>query len=354
MKRQLIKPNDNAEWTEGLPPGFSPQFLERGNHKINEKQLKRAKFKHLSGWKEAGAYRIEIPLSRGNKWRLVFKDANYHTDQLPALKGLPYIPGPPEYALFHHPPQALSAFLPQCLWAEETEPGKRYRYLFEDLTGEFGRIRGDEGLLKAVHMLLPLQNALQDWQPGSDDNLLHYSGASVRALEEYVFHSISRYCEQYPGDTVTDFLHRWPEILKVHELFERIPAFDSTVVHGDLNTTNIYVHKEDPSIFRLVDWEWAGWGNPHLDLACLLKRVSPEFEEKALQVYAQDRPATTLFEHQFAYHWHQLDRGLLDASYVAAQILDNPYRPDWDIVGFMEDSLSEVIRRTQILLSLSG
>ncbi|MFN8570265.1 MAG: phosphotransferase [Kouleothrix sp.] len=38
----------------------------------------------------------------------------------------------------------------------------------------------------------------------------------------------------------------------------------TSLVHGDAGLHNLLWH---PSAPALVDWEWAGWGNPHLDLA---------------------------------------------------------------------------------------
>lgn len=41
-------------------------------------------------------------------------------------------------------------------------------------------------------------------------------------------------------------------------------AGSTSLVHGDAGLHNLLWHPPAPA---LVDWEWAGWGNPHLDLA---------------------------------------------------------------------------------------
>lgn len=348
-KRRLSGSAPRVEWTPGLPPGLPVELLDQVCRDVQSRPLSRSKFEHLSGWKESGAYRVEATLRGGKRWRLIYKDANYALDQLPALKGLPYRPGPPEFTLYHNPPELLVSFLPQCYWCEETQPNLRYRYLLEDLSEQYVRIRGEVDLLAAVEMLLPLHGALESCWFEAESGLLRYDKAASSQLEFYTSEILGCYQQKHPGQTIDEFLKYWPEIQKIHRdihLFDQ-PLF--TVVHGDLNTTNIYRGQRQRDDFRLVDWEWAGWGNTYLDLACLLKRAEPELEERALQIYAGSRPLRTLSEHRVAYQWSQLDRGLLDASYIAAQVLDNPYRSDWNAVGFVEDSLREVVRLTKNL-----
>ena len=205
-KRRITKSTAGKDWITGLPPGLLPEFLDQICQDVKNKPLGRVKFKHLSGWKESGAYRLEINLGSGHKWYLIYKDANYHTDQLPALKGLPYQPGPPEYTVFNNPPPSLAAFLPHCYWAEETEPACHYRYLFEDLADEFTRIRGVTGLLNTVEALYPLQEALQSWTPEPGCKLLHLDQESARALQGYVHEMISRYQQERPTPVAEEFL----------------------------------------------------------------------------------------------------------------------------------------------------
>ena len=350
--KRLAQNGSTGEWAQGLPEGMSREQLQEICIQVRGEAIRSTRYEHLSSWKEAGAYRIAVQFANGTTWCIIYKDAVYSLDQIPALKGLPYHPGPSEYALFHSPPRSLQPFLPQCFWTSEVQPGRRYRYVFEDLVDDFTRIQGREGLLEAVEMLLPLEGALRDWRPDNQGKLLFFDGQASQAMEVYAEETLRRYFEIHPSPLANEFLANWPDIRDAHRVNGPELASTTTLVHGDLNTTNIYVHKSKPGEYRLVDWEWAGWGNPYLDLACLLKRTPVAFEEEALAIYARNHPERSFDAHWMAYQWHQLDRGLLDGAYIAAQLLENPYRPEWDMAGFMEDSLEDVISRTQILSSL--
>lgn len=353
-KRRLSDLKAQNRWVSGLPPGLSVELMDHVCLEIQNRHFSRSRFEHLSAWKESGAYRVDVTLHGGKRWRLIYKDANYNLDQLPALKGLPYRPGPPEFTIYNNSPKSLLSFLPQCYWLEETQPNLRYRYLFEDLSEQYAQIRGEVDLLAAVEMLMPLQETLESCCLKVENGMLRYDKAASNKLEFYTKETLGRFQQKHHGQVIDEFFEKWPEIQKIHRDIDLFDQSIFTVVHGDLNTTNIYRNSHQQDDFRLVDWEWAGCGNAYLDLACLLKRVGPDLEERALKIYANDRPSRSLSEHRIAYRWNQLDRGLLDASYIAAQIVDNPYRSEWNAVGFMEDSLRDVISVTNKLQQATG
>jgi aminoglycoside phosphotransferase (APT) family kinase protein len=57
-------------------------------------------------------------------------------------------------------------------------------------------------------------------------------------------------------------LVRWPEI---EELCSIVPR---TLVHGDLRASNVRIIGPDAAQASvIIDWEWAGWGIPIIDLA---------------------------------------------------------------------------------------
>lgn len=63
----------------------------------------------------------------------------------------------------------------------------------------------------------------------------------------------------------------WPAVLGHQERVQaRAPGTETTLVHGDACLTNVVVAAGRP---RLVDWEWAGLGDPARDLAYTGGRV---------------------------------------------------------------------------------
>jgi thiamine kinase-like enzyme len=70
---------------------------------------------------------------------------------------------------------------------------------------------------------------------------------------------------------------------------------------------------------KVVDWEWAGIGVPHADLASLLKCVSPDDERMALETFSRGSGQLSAEEHLRLFRWCQLERRLLDAGFIARQ-----------------------------------
>ena len=90
----------------------------------------------------------------------------------------------------------------------------------------------------------------------------------------YVARQISRWSKQY-------LLAKTVEIESMERLMawlpQQIPAEDadealSTVVHGDFRLGNVIVHKDEPRVVAVLDWELSTIGNPLSDLSYLCQQ----------------------------------------------------------------------------------
>jgi len=204
-------------------------------------------------------------------------------------------------------------------------------------------------LLVVVNALASVHAALRN-QPAKErsSTWLNYNHSTTEELEEYAERVLRRYAVER-DTSAGEFMEKWADVCRVHRNSTPQPGESNQLVHGDLNITNVHVKPGAPEQMKLVDWEWAGWGLPHLDLACLLKRTDEILEQRAMNIFTGNDPSLPLDEHWRIYRWCQLDRAILDASFLAAQVLDQGYQPHWDMAGFLEGSLAEVLRRTREL-----
>ena len=92
----------------------------------------------------------------------------------------------------------------------------------------------------------------------------------------YLARQISRWTKQYRASetepiAAMDALIEW---LPLH-----IPALDeSRIVHGDYRIDNVILHKTDPGVAAVIDWELATLGDPLVDFAChvMVWRFAPD------------------------------------------------------------------------------
>lgn len=101
-----------------------------------------------------------------------------------------------------------------------------------------------------LHMIDPAAAGLADFgRPGN-----------------YLARQISRWTKQYRASETTtiaamDNLIEW--------LPRHIPALDETrIVHGDYRIDNLILHKTEPRVAAVIDWELATLGDPLVDFAC--------------------------------------------------------------------------------------
>lgn len=79
-----------------------------------------------------------------------------------------------------------------------------------------------------------------------------------------LFESYQKQLNQLPDPCY--WLHRLDQMIS---LFRYLPRVPSCLVHHDLHKGNILIDDEAPLNFKIIDWEYAGVGNPWLDIAML-------------------------------------------------------------------------------------
>ncbi|MBD3218454.1 MAG: phosphotransferase [candidate division Zixibacteria bacterium] len=297
----------------------------------------------LSGWKATGAYRLYISFGRLRYRSMIYKAALYSEENTPALNGLPVSPGPPEYYIYKYAHDDLQRYLPDIFDCREIIPNIHYRYILEDLKPKYRIAQGVDDLMLCVKELFPLHKALNNGCVQIlKENALKFDNAYRTRLSEYVKINLEEYVKEIRDDNVQVVLGDWDKIEKslVDEtVFDQLSA---GLIHGDYNRTNIHISGGKAPKIKLVDWEWTGFGLPHADLASLLKGQKPEIEKRALKLYAEMDNTLDYKEHSDAYNWCQLERGLLDAGFLARHHLNSRGKVEW-IPAYISGAMRRVI-----------
>jgi hypothetical protein len=356
FRKKYLRPQKKAvrvnSFVPGLPAGITQDVLNSICREQFGEKPNSFSSQHLSGWKPSGAYRIHIQTERGNQISLIYKEAFYTLEQIPALVNLPIQPGQSEFAIFSQPVGALAPYLPRVYLAEELAPGIHYQYILEDLEQEYHKIHDEEGLLRSSEMLPRLHYAMKEWANEFKPAQFIQYGASVsQALQEYAQVSLENYSHLSDDPVLKTVLACWPKISNAYlmpEIFERQPAMP---IHGDSNYTNVFFHNQDHFRVKLVDWEWAGYGLPHADLASLLKSMSENLENRALRKFLGTQhnpnpclnPDLTFEENQRIYYWCQLERGILDAAFLINQYLKSLHSAYFSMPNTITNSLIHIL-----------
>jgi aminoglycoside phosphotransferase (APT) family kinase protein len=323
---------DRTRCIEGLPATLSFDTVDALCREHGRGGLKRCAHLHLSGWKSRGTYRLELDTEAGTSWRLIFKDECYQPEVIPALEGLPVSPGPPE-AMFYRKQNAFTLdFLPKLFWFCEVDPGSHFQYLLEDLAGRYAILEAGTlpHLRKAVRGLIQIQEVLDRTIVGDDrDCLLRYDRRYSEQLLEYAARSIADYIARTADGKAAALWERWGEVAAVHQREEFYDDDLRVPIHGDFNHSNVHVHRSDETRLKVVDWEWAGIGLPHADLAALVKYARRDEHPELLSVFVAEDRRLDPEQHWRLFRWCQLERRLLDAAFLARQQLISARRVPW-------------------------
>jgi aminoglycoside phosphotransferase (APT) family kinase protein len=333
------------ERVEGVPAGLSPEALDRVSREHLGEPVHKVAFEHISSWKASGSYRLFLTSSDGHCRTIIFKNALYNLEQVPALEGFPLRPGPPEYSVYVDARGPIAEYIPTIFECSEVVPGEQFTYLMEDVRPEYERARRPESILSIAARLPALHRALGEWVRGAETTyLLDYGRSFSLALQPYVQKWLEEYARRSRDKLVAEVLKQWPRISRVHA--DETPPWGPCVgmIHGDFGPSNIMIHRELPDRIKLIDWEWAGRGPAHGDLASLLKGVSYDVEEQALTAYAEQDDRLSPADHMASYRWCQLERGFLDAGYVAAQYIKREAETMLNLPGFISGAARRILR----------
>ena len=309
--------------TEGLPPGLDGGLLDAVCRRIRGSSPQAVRHLNLSPFKDSsGAYRLWCTTADGAQWTVIFKNNRYDHFDAPALSGLPVTIGPAEYAVYSGADAPLTELLPVAYHCAEVVPERHYQYLLEDVAGGFSKPRQPSDFLQAVARLGAVGTAFRDWAERTRPHgLITYDSGYCQALAEYADTTLDRFAAAYPESGAAKV---WADrsAIRDHltrpEYHEYAPA---SGVHGDFNPASILLGRSDGAL-KVVDWEWAGVGVAHVDLAALLFRTDEQLTRRALDDYAGRAPHLSPTEHERLFRWGQLHVGLRNAAFLAAQVLD--------------------------------
>jgi len=323
----------------GIPEGVDAALLESLCEQLLQQPLGRVSYRRLSAWKTTGSYRVHLHGRDGGRTSVIAKEARYGADEIPALDGFPILPGAPEYAVCSAGARHPSPLLPGVYQAQELEPSLRYRYVFEDLVPEYSvadDVRGVAELaprLPSIHAsLAPLFETLDS------SRLINYDADYRAGLFSYATDSLTAYDARFPNDAVRRVLD---DMARLESGATSVLGGAADLIgpaHGDFNTSNVMIRESGRNDLKLIDWEWAGHGLPHADLASLVKSAAPEVQHAAVRAYAEQVPELTEERHMLLYQWCQLERGVLDASYLATQRRVLGESPSLDLAWCVENS----------------
>lgn len=353
--RALAKRTARGQLEKGVPDGVRSDFLADLCREQTGAALRETSFRHLSGWKAAGAYRLYLKMAGGKEWTVIYKNDLFDAALTPALSGLPSWPGPPEYAVYGHCDSPLAEYLPEVYGCWQQAPGRHYEYLLEDLRTEYRRVKDGEDHKRVADTLPAFRSALSQWyndvQPAE---FLDYDRTFWEALEEYLEKNITRYAAGKGSEPLAQLVSVWPTLKRVRLDDEFHRPQQRAAVHGDLNFSNIHLSRNEPARMKVVDWEWAGMGLPHADLAALLKESPEERERDVVESYAAQNNGLTAQQHWRLYRWCKIERGLLDIAFLAVQDLDSDARPDFNLSRFIDRSATRVVETFKQLMEAAG
>lgn len=327
----------------GIPEGLDFDELNELCEAYTQTTLKSVSYYPLSGWKRSTAFRLLLQTKTGDKWNIIYKNALYRKELIPALSGFPINPGPPEYTIYSNAEGEIAKYLPTIHMCREVVPGLHYRYLMQDLNKHYRPAIDRSDILSITSELLKLYDIIGECNYNSnEDSFIIYNKELSSRLKPYIIESLERYARATNSRKVSTVCDNWNNISALYDYkYDYSDLY--TVIHGDSNLANILVHKQSGSKIKFIDWEWAGIGLPHQDLASLLKRAKPEVERAALEIFSQCDRSISGEEHRRLYEVCQLERGLIDCAFLANQVAGSTDKTKMDIAGYIEDSASRAV-----------
>jgi len=341
----------------GYPDGLSRADLSKVVLSRLGEQPENVRYRHLSGWKHSGAFRLLVETRSSRYDSFVFKNAKYTDGHIAALSGLPVFPGPPEYLIYKAANNALQGYLPRIYLSRKIVDGEHYQYLMEDLSKDYEVSHDRKQILAVCEQLSRIHSDLsRSLGKEAKTALLQFNRSFSEQLMKYVFKNLSRLQEYQPTSRMDGVFRLWDRITTVYSAIMADIYRQEIIgpIHGDLNTTNILFHRNYRHKFKLIDWEWAGIGVPHADLASLLKRASPKVEAQGLLLYNKVNHQRGIEKDRQIYEWCKLQRGLFDAAFFGKQTLDSKEPPKNNLSGHIDRALQRVLKSYQELLAFNG
>jgi len=289
-------------------------------------------YRQMSGWKKSGAYRLAIRTMGGTKFSLIFKNALYSKQEIPALESLPIIPGRGEFTYFNNMNDDLKRFLPTVFLIEEVIPGVHYQYVMEDLTLRYRSAAGDADIVTLCDQIPDIHETFATIATHPDTKSLPVFGYDfAKMLLQYGKRSLDAYQRARPDPAVDALLKSWDEFTSNYHEYADVTYREQPLIliHGDCHTSNV-MYPLDGGTIKVLDLEWAGWGLPHHDLAVALNRAPKHIELQCVTSFSRRQGPGRLDADWIIYRVCRIERALLDAAFIARQTLYAEARmPSW-------------------------
>jgi hypothetical protein len=345
--RRNLRPKRRREPEVGRPAGLDAELLEGIFEESTGGKVGAVSHIQISGWRRpsSGTFRVFVDAGDGGDWSVIFKNAVLGADETPGISGLPADPGLPEYLIYEQGSEYLRSSLPLPFSVREIEPQVHYQYLLEDLQSRgYHSAFADTDVIRAAAALPDVQNRMETWTAHDDDALIRYDAAFSADLRRMTRQSFERYAEAVPDRSVADVVDNWESISRVHAEAIQHDQEPETLIHGDANRANLLVHEDHHLPLKLVDWEWAGIGLPHSDLASLLKGKQDGVTEKGIRAFAAGYPQLSLAEHRRLHDWARIETRFFDASYMINQYLESPDTSRMDLPRYIHVSARDILK----------
>jgi hypothetical protein len=345
--RRSLRRKRRREPVVGRPPGLDSELLEGIFEEATGAKMSAVSHLQISGWRKpsSGTFRVFVDTTDGGKWSVIFKNAVLTSDETPGISGLPANPGLPEYLIYRRGSEYLRPYLPLPFVAREIEPKVHYQYLLEDLQSSgFHSAFADADVIRAATALPDLHKHMETWVSHDDDSLIRYGAAFSADLRRMTRRSFERYTEAVPDRSVVDVLENWESIAQVHSEAIQHEQTLEVPIHGDANRANLLVHDDHDLPLKLVDWEWAGVGLPHSDLASLLKGKRDGVTEEGVRAFAAGYPQLSLADHRRLHYWARIETRFFDASYMINQYLESPDTSRMDLPRYIHVSAGDIVK----------
>jgi len=345
----------------GPPPGVPWELLDERLTAWFRSPIVTVAHRPISQWKTSGAQRLWLGTADGRSRILVLKRLDYSSSSLPAASILPFDISRSEQMVYlqagKHPTVVPRTYL--TLDLARLEVGEGSLVVMEDLASGWSRPRLHHDYALVVAKLDTIHCVMSDIGTNAGlaaHQLVRYNEELGPSLAELFERLVMNEPTVLEDPEVGALLMKWDSVRDVL-VAPALPPAQSVFVHGDLSPANTFIRWLPTPAVKLIDYEWLGFGFPHADLACLLKRARPSIEESALFLYASRHRSIPPAEHRLLYEWCQICRGLLDAVYfVSHWKLTDPSRGSY-LPDFARASLERAwlaarrVRTGQILRS---
>jgi|TARA_B110000444_G_scaffold184108_1_gene173118 aminoglycoside phosphotransferase (APT) family kinase protein len=167
----------------------------------------------------------------------------------------------------------------------------------------------DEDIIGTAFYLMEFKDGRVLWDPAMGDSSNEEAAGVYRSMNESIvkLHRVSPSdigLDDFgkPGNYVGRQVSRWSKqyidsetenIDSMNNLIEWLPnnlptEKQTSIVHGDYSLTNVMIHKQDPEVVAILDWELSTLGDPCADFNyhCLQYTLNPLLADP---VYCKDK-----------------------------------------------------------------